>query len=204
MRSERNFEAECHRTGETGAVVGIGDRRGKACDADAGREVGLHALPSAEGQRAADVQVLDVHVAGRVAVLDLGRLPRVPELVEAVVAPRVAHLERDREASAFVEVARLARVPVLEAAARPVAAVEADLEGGRRFRVRRAGGEQQRGGECDPCVHAPGTISYAPPPCHCERESFALKSAGFVRASQGFRHFRGGRRSRCLESGRIA
>ena len=59
---ERDLEPECHRSGKLRAVVGVGPGRREARGADARGEIRLRVLPAAEGQGAADVQVLDVRV----------------------------------------------------------------------------------------------------------------------------------------------
>ena len=85
-------------------------------------------LVAAEGNGAADVEVLDVDVMGLHAVVDGRRLARVPELVKAVVALAVAQLKGEGESRAFVEIAVLAGFRIFEAAADAIAAVQADLE----------------------------------------------------------------------------
>ena len=163
-----------------------GRGRRKSRYAEARREIGLRVVPAAEGQGAADVQVLDVDVHRTVAVVHVRRLVRIPELVEAVVALAVAQFERYRVTAALVQVAAHRRVLVLEAATHAIAPVQTHLEGQVAPRPAGGGGQQEGGGGKDRAIHGGVRLSHmAGLRCHCEQESFALRSSDFAPERQG-------------------
>src|SRR5688572_15585604 len=180
MPRERDLEPECRGAGEIRAVIGVRAGGGEARGAEARREIRLCTLPAAEGQRAADVQVLDVRVVRLGAVVDFRGLARVPELVVAVVALAVAQFQRHRKTRIVLEVAVVAGRLVFEAAAHAIAAVQPRLEQGQLVGSRGGRGEAECGGGEQGAVHAALTIAYGLSPCHCEQESFALRSGHFA------------------------
>ena len=119
-------------------------------------------FPAAEGQCAAEVQVFNVDAVVLDPVVHAGRLARIPELVETIVALAVTKLQRHGEAAGLVEVASIAGFLVLEAAAHAIAAVQAHLELRHVLRAHgRREGEQGDGDE-NGAIQATPTIAHGP------------------------------------------